>query len=255
MDDPAIVLRKIWNRLPGPLREAGFLKTLKDRFRCRNLLNSRGQKLAAARAICDSPETLLQFCKGPERPFEAHQIPSEILGLLAHLTPHQLQTVVEIGTAEGGTSFLLSQALPTVEHFLGIDLFVWNTDLLLAFNRSGCRLDFINAPSAIPSTVARGLKILENRPIDFLLIDGDHRYDGVRADFLAWRDHVRPGGWIAFHDIVPDERTRSGRDTGNWAGDVPRFWKEIKGDYEHYEFIDNPDQDGFGIGLLRMPAE
>ena len=37
-------------------------------------------------------------------------------------------------------------------------------------------------------------------PIDLLLIDGDHHYESVREDLVAWLRHVRAGGIILFHD-------------------------------------------------------
>jgi len=38
------------------------------------------------------------------------------------------------------------------------------------------------------------------KPIRLLWIDGDHRYEGVKNDFLMWEPHVVEGGVIAFHD-------------------------------------------------------
>jgi hypothetical protein len=38
-----------------------------------------------------------------------------------------------------------------------------------------------------------------DRDIDLLFIDGDHTYEGVKAD-LAWTKHVKKGGHIVFHD-------------------------------------------------------
>lgn len=37
-------------------------------------------------------------------------------------------------------------------------------------------------------------------PIDYLLIDGDHRTRWTIMDYHFWEPHVRPGGLIAFHD-------------------------------------------------------
>lgn len=37
-------------------------------------------------------------------------------------------------------------------------------------------------------------------PIDFLFIDGDHNYEGVKADIAAWAGHVAPDGVVVFHD-------------------------------------------------------
>ena len=40
---------------------------------------------------------------------------------------------------------------------------------------------------------------------DFVWIDGDHRYKGVKGDILAWGRYVVPGGVMAFHDCFDDE--------------------------------------------------
>jgi predicted O-methyltransferase YrrM len=40
--------------------------------------------------------------------------------------------------------------------------------------------------------------------IEFLFIDGDHSYEGVKRDILMWYDKVVPGGVIVFHDAYPD---------------------------------------------------
>lgn len=45
-------------------------------------------------------------------------------------------------------------------------------------------------------------------PIGFLWIDGDHRYESVRDDFLFWEPHVVEGGIIAFHDTYSWEGVR-----------------------------------------------
>lgn len=37
-------------------------------------------------------------------------------------------------------------------------------------------------------------------PIDALFIDGGHEYAECYADYTAWIEYVRPGGWVAFHD-------------------------------------------------------
>ena len=92
---------------------------------------------------------------------------------------------------------------------------------------------------------------------DFLFIDGDHEYEGVRADFLAYYDLVRPGGLIAFHDIVPDEFARTGQRTSGsqcYGGGVYRLWQELRDRFPHREFVQSWDQNGFGIGVLRTPS-
>jgi predicted O-methyltransferase YrrM len=76
------------------------------------------------------------------------------------------------------------------------------------------------------------VQALENCPLDFLFIDGDHRYEGVRRDFELYEPLVAPGGLIAFHDIIA------------------QLWHEVKGRYEHQEFIHDPNQGKMGIGVL-----
>jgi len=48
------------------------------------------------------------------------------------------------------------------------------------------------------------------RQLAFLLIDADHSYAGVKADFEAWAPLVAPGGTIVFHDYaMPDAGVRA----------------------------------------------
>jgi len=77
-----------------------------------------------------------------------------------------------------------------------------------------------------------------------LFIDGDHSYDGVRADFENYAPLVRPGGLIAFHDV--DSASHP-------ASEVDRLWKQLRDLYDAREIIDtaNDEQSGrYGIGVL-----
>jgi predicted O-methyltransferase YrrM len=86
--------------------------------------------------------------------------------------------------------------------------------------------------------------------IDLLFIDGDHSYNGVKKDFTDYSPLVRKGGWIAFHDIIPAGLKDEGVQRGGWTGGVPEFWNEVKRTCEHFEIIENTQQDGSGIGVL-----
>ncbi|RPH56645.1 MAG: class I SAM-dependent methyltransferase, partial [Acidobacteria bacterium] len=88
--------------------------------------------------------------------------------------------------------------------------------------------------------------------LDVLFIDGDHSYEGVRRDFEMYRPLVREGGLIVFHDIVPDFGQRYGASTRASTGGVPQFWAELKSRYpDVQEIIEDPRQDGYGLGVLR----
>ena len=90
--------------------------------------------------------------------------------------------------------------------------------------------------------------MLGDRPIDLLMIDGDHSYEGVRRDFELYAPLVREGGLVAFHDILPHTRMST--------VEVHRFWVEIRGGYEHEEFVSPSRDRGFGpwggIGVLHF---
>lgn len=45
--------------------------------------------------------------------------------------------------------------------------------------------------------------------LDFVLIDGCHGANCVKADFLSIEDAVRHGGIVAFHDARPDDQGKS----------------------------------------------
>jgi predicted O-methyltransferase YrrM len=40
--------------------------------------------------------------------------------------------------------------------------------------------------------------------IDFLFIDASHSYEDTLRDFVSWSKFIRPGGYIAFHDVIID---------------------------------------------------
>jgi predicted O-methyltransferase YrrM len=41
-------------------------------------------------------------------------------------------------------------------------------------------------------------------PVDFCFIDGGHGEAPAWADYNGWSPHVRPGGWLAIHDVFED---------------------------------------------------
>jgi predicted O-methyltransferase YrrM len=201
---------------------------------------------------CRSLEDYFAFSK---EVFGPHQIKSEVLGFLEFARFEKPEIVCEIGTADGGTNFLLSQSLPTVQFMIGVDLYVKNKSKLQYFSRKDQKIKLIDGSSYSVNALSKVKSALVSRKIDILFIDGDHTYDGVKQDFLNYRHFVREGGIIVFHDIAPDYLTRYGTQTGRWAGDVPRFWNQVKSKYPFYEFVEDPEQDGLGIGAIRYSPD
>jgi predicted O-methyltransferase YrrM len=44
------------------------------------------------------------------------------------------------------------------------------------------------------------LEFVKDGELDFIYIDGDHRYEGVLADLKGWRKKLKEGGIMAGHD-------------------------------------------------------
>jgi len=182
--------------------------------------------------------------------FDPHQNKDEILSLLCLIDKYKPKIVCEIGTATGGTNFLISQYPKTVTTMIGIDLFVRNKFMLSRYNRNERELHYIDGSSYDSTSINKVKRILKDRYIDILFIDGDHSYEGAMKDYLNYSPLVKEGGLIVFHDIIPDYHTRFGKQTGKYAGDVPILWNELKEKHKHHEFVDDKQQDGLGIGVL-----
>lgn len=167
------------------------------------------------------------------------------------------QLVCEIGVAAGGTHFLLRESIPSVKKIIGVEIAlrpVVAKKLQRSCNK-GKEDILIQGSSCTPQTVTLVESNLQGQKLDLLFIDGDHEYDGVKADFEAYRHLLREGAIVAFHDIVLDFGVRKGVKTDMWAGGVPIFWREVKNGFLTWELVEDPDQDAFGIGLLEYRSE
>jgi predicted O-methyltransferase YrrM len=180
----------------------------------------------------------------------AHQVDEEILELLAELLRRRAERVVEIGTARGGTLFLLMRSLPRSARLVSVDLPSgpfgggyphWKALLFQSLARQGQRLHLLRGDSHSEDTRDR-VSVALDGPADFILIDGDHSYEGAKHDFELYRHLLSERGFLAFHDIVPGPPGK--------VGGVPQLWQELKGQFEHREIVKSWGQRGYGIGVL-----
>ncbi len=184
------------------------------------------------------------------------QIENEIVPFLEYIRDHHPRIVGEIGLKHGGNTFMFTRLFRDAERFVGLDLVLQNIGKARFLSRPQQRLEVIEGNSYAPETIAKVRRLLGAERFDFLFIDGDHEYAGVRADFEGYFDLVRSGGLIAFHDIVPDEFARTGKRNPHslcYGGGVHQLWKELREKFEHREFVESWDQNGFGIGVLKKP--
>ena len=112
----------------------------------------------------------------------------------------------------------------------------WKIPFYKSFATNQQRIHLIQADSHAASTLYVIKRILNGNKLDFLFIDGDHSYEGVKKDFEMYGKLVGKGGTIAFHDIC--------------LHGVDRLWNEIKPAYRHEEMVKDWKQRGFGIGIV-----
>jgi predicted O-methyltransferase YrrM len=197
------------------------------------------------------------FCNFPFRHFgstiQSAQVKEEIVGLLKILVKRRPKVILEIGTANGGTLFLFSRVSSPDGEIISVDLPggrfgggypEWRVPFYKSFATHKQQISLIREDSHALSTLHAIRAILEERRLDFLFIDGDHTYDGVKTDFEMYHKLVRKGGIIAFHDICPHPP-----ETGC---EVNKFWREVKKQYKCDELIKDSKQGWAGIGVVYL---
>lgn len=180
------------------------------------------------------------------------QIMKEITNLYELIKKENPKTVLEIGTDKGGTLYLWCQAAAEDATIVSIDLSSRRRyspkrrELYAKFIKSAKqKLHFLPFSSHEQSTVEKASAIFGGKKIDYLFIDGDHTYEGVKSDYIMFSPLVKEGGLIAFHDI---KTVRP--DCG-----VREVWEEVTKDMDKANFWEYAENDygplGAGIGVIR----
>lgn len=183
--------------------------------------------------------------------YGAIQKTQELDLMLKYVAKLEPSVIVEIGTKQGGTLYALCQVAPEDCTIISIDT-SWETYALAAqigaddeFYASFCpkslMLRFLHADTHDESTLQYLKNYLAGDPIDFLFIDGDHTYKGVKKDWEMYSPLVADGGMIAFHDIA----THTDREV---SCHVDEFWTELKPSVIFTEIYYEPrSDDGFAL--------
>jgi predicted O-methyltransferase YrrM len=231
-----------------------FYRTMAGFHKKRGLLQLRllEQKLLSSQSRFAIPFTYRG--KGYFKTIQPRQNSAEIEELYKTVIDLAPMRVLEIGTARGGTLYLWTQAATADATIVSVDLPegqfggaypACRIPFYQAFKRPGQKLYLLRKDSHQTNTVEEVSELFNKNLIDFAFIDGDHTYEGVKADFLNYGPMVRPGGIIGFHDILPRSDLPSIQ--------VNRFWKEVQKKYNTREII-GPDESGrkIGIGLIHV---
>jgi predicted O-methyltransferase YrrM len=144
--------------------------------------------------------------------FPPQQDPYEFTMLLAEFLYLNPKVAVEIGSCQGFSTWYWINYMQKGGTVISIDDWfvackVWDIDYnewWQTWVPEGVTLKTIKANSQEDETrdqLTEYLASQNERFIDFLFIDGDHLYDGVKRDFDLYSPFVKPGGIIALHDI------------------------------------------------------
>jgi cephalosporin hydroxylase len=183
--------------------------------------------------------------------FSASQVPAELTALGEILAARRPECALEIGTGNGGTLLFLTRVASPQATIVSVDLpggrfgggygstRAW---LYKRFARRRQRLQLLQGDSHNREILGKVRAILRGRDLDYVFIDGDHTYEGVKQDFELYAPLVRKGGVIALHDIAEHAPTS--------GCEVSRLWNEVKQQYRHAEIISDRQQGWAGIGVL-----
>lgn len=180
------------------------------------------------------------LCVGIKPDQEVYEI-RDFLNLLKKQNP---KNIMEIGTNKGGTLFLFSKISDPEAKIISVDYqptrtmqkwFERRVRLYRTFVKKGQSLHLIMADSHKQETLKRIKNLLSREKLDFLFIDGDHGYNGVKADYRMYSQFVKKGGIIAFHDV-------------STAPGVIKFWAELKTQIPQAQEINHVN--GWGIGII-----
>ena len=179
-----------------------------------------------------------------------------LYGLTRALRP---KTIVEIGSARGRSTCIF--ALACADNGMGrvhaIDPHQQNdwTDV----DTGGQTLSFLRDRlstyqlepycTVIPMTSQDAAAVWSGGPIDFLFIDGNHEYLGVRSDFELFKPFLNRGALVAFHDSSwehegPWERYSKEKWYREDMG-VPRYLEELQA--QGYESVTLPATPGLTV--------
>jgi predicted O-methyltransferase YrrM len=179
----------------------------------------------------------------------AVQKKAELPPLISLLRSRKPKVVLEIGTYRGGTLWLWCRVAAPNAFITSIDLpggqFGGGYDesyevRFRSFTKPEQQLVLLRRDSHDAATLRELMEALDGRSIDFLFIDGDHSYEGIKQDFETYSPFVGHNGVIAIHDILPH--------TVETDCQVHVFWSELKQrGYRMRELVDTRPSPSRGL--------
>jgi predicted O-methyltransferase YrrM len=195
--------------------------------------------------IVKAGASVLHFCAvaaGFEKPqTQTTQLERNLL--VAHLPGKK--RIVEIGVFEGFTTHVLAQHADPDAIIYGVDPFFkgrlgvsWGYQIAKIHNADALQDGRVVLIRALSVEVGERVPSV----VDFVFVDADHSFEGIRKDWVFWTDRISSGGIIALHDsFVPSHNPRVAD-----YGSHKYFESHIRGD-PRFELISRVDS----LALMR----
>lgn len=178
------------------------------------------------------------------------QLPNEFTRFCEFYYGLKCRNILEIGSYFGGTFYTLCKLSHPDGLKISID-YPFSEDQAKKLIKTNTHqkmktfaenIHIITTDSHLEETKDSLSVILGDEKLDFLFIDGDHSYKGVKQDFEMYSPFVKKGGYIGFHDIN-DRQVHKNLDCY-----VYEFWNELP-EKNKIEF--NSKSIVMGIGVIQ----
>lgn len=150
-----------------------------------------------------------------------------IAGIYTHLSAEEKSTLihlaencngltfVEIGSFFGASSCCIAEGIRSAgkkAQIYCVD--TWQNDAMGGMKRSDTYPEFLQNTRKYTETIvplrgtSREIASVFEKKIDFLFIDADHSYEGIKEDVELWFPKLRTGALVVFHDVEWAEGVR-----------------------------------------------
>ena len=169
------------------------------------------------------------YCTVPNNTFDGNgtkafgwwsqQDPHDLGALVRAVSKIECKKILEIGAHHGGTLVFWDHLVGPEGITVGIESSM-SPHTFSMFNPEYCSYEPVSDLYKIPKNshdneTFEVVKSLLDGSVDFLFLDGDHSYEGVKLDYEMYGPLVRAGGIIG----VPDAEQNA---------QVSKFWKELE---------------------------